>query len=319
MAKHNKSNVIRTQFWVRELLESLEFESVAQLVKLLELKWINDERFTDELSFYKAVSKVCPDKTLAKKAFELLLSNPINSTNWYKYYNGEQALTKRANNIFDAFSILIPSSKSVFHHGKYNLLEIIESQFVGDALNAYIKALTAFHQKHNLTLESRLNYDKFTMKNLEKIYNVKSIPDKFAEHYSWGKLREGFNIYACTVPRMTDCIYMNGTEENYPQDFIIFEFAEMFIRANFFGNGFDTLANEWGNSRDSDPMRESSPMDATELFGRKCITYLSRNYGINKQLWRDSYQIFKFIDNLYKTKGEHIDYWGYESQKDWFE
>jgi hypothetical protein len=76
------------------------------------------------------------------------------------------------------------------------------------------------------------------------------------------------------------------------------------IRVNFFSENCTTLANELHltlqDLMDADMgVTEKIRFQRCSMKATFAIDYLKNSYGINKQLWIDSFRIFKYADNAY--------------------
>jgi hypothetical protein len=296
MAKHDQANIIRTQFWVKSLLDAFEYNSVSKLAKLSELKWIENDSQNEKESFFSHVKKVCSDKKKAKAAYDLIISKPINESNWYKYQNGEQPKTNRIKNTYDAFTILVPSSVSIFENGKYDILAIIEANFVGDAVLYFKKAIDKFHEIHDLkygaggVISNLLQIGD--MEEPDNLVGKQEFHGRFVKYFNYGDFRRAFESYVLLI------------NSNHHKDFLCLDLAKKVIEVNFFSKNCSTLSNEL-HLKLEDLMNADGGI-TKEIRYKRCISrvpctlsYFEQEYGIKKQLWIDSYRIFKYADNAY--------------------
>lgn len=296
MAQHNRSNIIRTQFWIHSLLSAFKYDSVAKLAKLTQLSWGTDNVKNDKDSFYYQVSSVCSDLDKAREAYDLLISKPLDPSNWYKYQKGEQPKTNRIKNVYEAFKILVPESAIAFEEGKYRLLSIIEATFVGQAIAYFKKAVDKFYQEHKL--EYAVGGISSELLNIGSAHEPENLIGKdkfeqmFIEYWNKGDFLRAFEVYGLLV------------SPNPINDISILDLAKKVIAVNYFGKDFTILSNELHLTLD-DLMNSDEGVNE-QIRYKRCIgkepvifNFLQKHYGIDKQLWIDSYRIFKFADKRF--------------------
>ncbi|KPV94801.1 hypothetical protein AN214_03102 [Pseudoalteromonas sp. P1-9] len=296
MAQHNRSNIIRTQFWIHSLLSAFKYDSVAKLAKLTQLSWGTGNVKNDNDSFYYQVSSVCPDIEKARKAYNLLISKPLDPSNWYKYQNGEQPKTNRIKNVYEAFKILVPDSEAAFVNGKYNVLSIIETSFVGDAVVYFQRAVDEFYEVHNL--EYGVGNISSELLGLGDVFEPaclvgqKEFYSRFVDYFNKADFRRAFEIYGLLV------------DPSFHSDLLILDLAKKIIGVNYFGKDCQTLANELHLTLDD--LINSDLGITEEIRHKRCmgkepvtLNYLEKEYGISKQLWVDSFRIFKYANSIF--------------------
>lgn len=296
MAEHNKANIIKTQFWIKSLLDAFEYNTVAKLAKLTNFSWGTGDVTKDKDSFFYQVSKVCPDIRKAKKAYDLLISTPINESNWYKYKNGKQPITDKKVGVIEAFKILVPESGEVLDNGKHNLLAILGTCFVGDAVVYFKRAVDAFYETHNLEygvgdIQSQL-LGIGDLIETENLVGKQEFHRRFVDYFNKADFHRAFEIYGLLI---------------FPSpnsDFSILDLAKKVIGVNFFGRDCQVLANELHLTLED--LMNSDTGRTEQIRYKRCagsepatLNYLEKEYGINKQLWIDSYRIFKYANNIF--------------------
>ncbi|MDO6426116.1 hypothetical protein Q4489_03785 [Thalassotalea sp. 1_MG-2023] len=312
MASHNPSRIIRTQFWIREIMSAFNFNSYLDVAKLLSIPLINESEVSGE--FWELASRVTDDKELALEIHKTLISESLDVRNWGKYYNGKQARSKKKK-LNDAFDKLVPKARKTFKHGKYNILSIIEASFVEEAVVLFATGLTEIHQNLNIERELRLKYSnryELISRKLERHGFDKEFLSMVAYDDIYraamiclrdGRFEAAFYLLYLSMPVLS---YSSELDDERMLDFHILDLAAKVIKANYFSGGFEDLANEQNNTTDVSIPRENNkpsicvrPEDEEQSF---CLNYIEKHYGIDKSLWSSSYRIFEYSKDFWKPE-----------------
>jgi len=228
---------------------------------------------------------------LAERAYELLVLEPIDRSNWYAYYNGKQPITAKSGrgvSKVEEFGEIFPETVSVYENGPYNLLAIIECQFIANAVEMFSFAVEDFHVDNNIL--GYYSHSRSLKGPYDRGFPSDITPEQarssFDIYFNGGNLIEALKYYSCVVRRIYPQSITSNTKTN---DFLLLELAEKVIRANFFASGFDSLAREVGINQEE--------YLSTNHYGSSftfCLEYIHKTYGIDKDLWIESYPIFKF-------------------------
>lgn len=124
------------------------------------------------------------------------------------------------------------------------------------------------------------------------IKNIRREKNNVVKYFNSGDFRRAFESYALLI------------NSNHHIDFLCLDLAKKVIEVNFFSKDCSTLSNELHLTLE-DLMNVDGGI-TKELRYKRCISrvpftlsYLEEEYGIKKQLWVDSYRIFKYADNAY--------------------
>lgn len=290
---HNKSKNIRTQFWVREIMQVLQLDNPRSIASIYSdvstFEHPKDDRKSG-IAFWDNVKAFAPDKNSAFKAYELVIEKPIDAQNWANYFDGSSYTSGKSSNIFDAFSLLIPTSKDVFNEGKYKILSIIESDNVKDAIDLFADATS------NIYREIGMNYADFTRIGGEQEFirskdHVKKngvFEEEFLLFSNTGQFQAAFNIYGRLIPSLTN----NNLKKLIHNDFLILDFAKKIIEAKFFSN-YMPLAIEFN-------------IDKTFDGFSFCLNHLSEKYLIKKSYWLNSFTFNDHVQRYWEINKDRL-------------
>ncbi|ARN64662.1 hypothetical protein FORC36_0145 [Vibrio vulnificus] len=298
--------IIRTQFWIRSLLKCFGFDSVNELIKLSNKSIFKKKsKFDKSEDFFSSVEHVIPVEEDARKAYELLVLSPLEPSNWYAYFNGKQPITAKSGqgvSKVEGFSEVFPETMAVYKNGPYNLIAILECNFVATAVEMFSYAVEDFHDEHCLDYSSHSRSLKGPYDRDFSWMITKHEPRQgFDLNFESGNFERAMKYFSCLVTRLYPTPYWL---DNNPNDFLILELAEKIIRANFFGGNFKSLAREVGLTLETDLKSSICNPSFTH-----CLHYLREEYGIEKQLWIDAFPIFKYAHIFWcrneETLSEH--------------
>lgn len=317
MASHNPSRIIRTQFWIREVMRAFGFDSYMDIAKLFAIPLRSDIEVHEE--FWELARRVTDNQELALEAHKIFIEDGISDRNWGKYYNGKQARSKKKKKLNDAFDKLVPQAGRVFEHGKYNILSIIESNFVEDAMILFVKGLKELHLNLDLKKQFRLRESSRYKNTIKQLSLSGYSPEDFhltedpvyreaCRRMLRGDFEVAFNLFTLFIPIISK---FPLDEEKECLDFLLIDLASKIIRANYFSGGFIELANEQNltlrdlfescNKGESPTLRYFYAAQGHSF----CLDYIRDFYGINKSLWTNSYRIFE-SSNKYWVKPEPL-------------
>ena len=299
--------IIRTQFWIRSLLDCFGFQSVSELVNLSNCtKFKEKTQKKNSRCFYSCVQSVIHDTSLAEKAYKLLVLEPIDRSNWYAYYNGKQPITAKSGkgvSKVEEFGEIFPETASVYKNGPYNLLAMIECQFIGDAVEMFSFAVEDFHAENDIA--KYYSHSRLIKGPYDRGFPGDITPEEarssFDIYFNEGNLLEALKYYSCVVQRIYPQSMKSTAKLN---DFLLLELAEKVIRANFFASGFNSLAREVGINQEE--YLSTNRFRSSFTF---CLDYIQKVYGIDKNLWIESYPIFKFSKKHWLKNKEILKEW----------
>lgn len=313
MPSHNPSRIIKTQFWIREIMSAFNFNSYLDVTKLFSTPLRRDGKVSEE--FWELASKVTDDKDLALETHKILTNEEIDERNWGKYFSGKQARSNRKKKINDALDTLLPKAAKAFQHGKYNILSIIEANFVEQAVVLFANGLTQIHQDLNIERKLRLKYSNryaLVSRKLERygfdeeflsMSSYDFIYDSAMNCLRDGRFEAAFYLLYLSLPVLEN---RSELDNEGMLDFHILDLAAKIIKANYFSGGFEDLANEQYKKPDVTANDNSfkfnhmvRPEDEEQSF---CLDYIEKRYGIDKSLWSSSYRIFEYSKQFGKLE-----------------
>lgn len=306
-------------------MRAFGFDSYMDIAKLFTIPLRKDLKVHED--FWELAGRVTDNQELAIEAHKIFIEDGISDRNWGKYFNGKQARSKKKKKLNDAFDTLLPKAAKAFTHGKYNILSIIESSFVEEAIVHFATGLTDIHHDLEIKRRVRLKYS-FQFERVIRVLERHGFEEEFLSMTSYdeiyraamiclrdGRFEAAFYLLYLSMPVLSD---PSELDDERMLDFHILHLAAKVIKANYFSGGFEELAKEQNKTTDvSIPCENNKssvfvrPEDEEQSF---CLDYIENCYGIDKALWSSSYRIFEYSKDFWRpelsdrTQGSESDF-----------
>jgi len=252
---------IRTAFWCHSILQELQLNSLAGLLKLENLS---------EREFLRNHSSCFTNRDTAIAAHIILCVERFEPKTWRKYFKGETQPTtiiKDQLNAVDLIGSVLPKTKLAFQNGPFNILKVFTAGYNKEAVISFAEGVEELYRTNNLQ-PSVWQMNVFTKKYELHLEFKKD----YYEYLAKGQVMAFFSCYREILD--TTLVELDSNKS-------ILQLTEAFILTNFFSDNIMKFSNR--------------------LVDGLAIHHIRDTYNIPPYLWKDAFHIVSDAISHYKN------------------